>query len=184
VQAGEWYRLFSAPLLHADIFHLALNCVVIWLAGRALENLIGRAWFATIFVIGALGGALFSLALNPDHIITVGASGAVTALFAATLVLSFHFPRGPARTGLILVAAYVLIPALLPLALLVKGQNVDYAAHFGGALGGTIVGLGMLALWPASEPYPRLRGVAAAIALTGLAMFAWSLLPVVRMIRI
>jgi rhomboid protease GluP len=95
IQAGEWYRLFSAPLLHADVFHLTFNGVAIYLAGYILEGLVGRAWFATIFVTGALGGSLLSLALNPDSLVSVGASGAVMGLFAAMLAASFRFPSGP-----------------------------------------------------------------------------------------
>lgn len=178
MQSGEWHRLFSAPLLHADVFHLALNCIAIWLAGRGLENLVGRAWFGAMFVIGAIGGSLLSLALNADNILSVGASGAVTALFAALLILSHHFPRGPDRSGLIVVAAYMLVPSLLPLASIFKGQSVDYAAHFGGALAGAALGLLLLTIWPANRPHPNFRSVAALFALAGAALFAYSLAPV------
>jgi rhomboid protease GluP len=180
VQAGEWYRLFSAPLLHGDIFHLALNCVALYLAGSILEGLVGRAWFATIFVAGALGGSLLSLALNPDTLVSVGASGAVMGLFAAMLAASFRFPSGAERTGLQMAAIYVLLPSLLPLASVLKGQRVDYAAHFGGAIVGAALAFVLLKIWPHDEPHPRWRGVAAAVALAGLVAFAYPVLPTIR----
>src|SRR4029077_10741737 len=99
IESGEWYRLLTAPLLHGGIEHILLNGVALGLAGYVLEPLIGRAWFAAVFVVGALCGALFSLLLNSDVIISVGASGAVMALFACMLVLSGHFPKGATRTG-------------------------------------------------------------------------------------
>src|SRR5450432_3254872 len=34
VAGGQWYRLFSAPLLHLDLVHIVLNGAVLWCAGR------------------------------------------------------------------------------------------------------------------------------------------------------
>jgi len=180
LKSGEWYRLLSAPLLHAHAVHLLMNGIALFLAGRVLEGLVGRAWFATIFVIGALGGSLLSLMLNADNVVSVGASGAITGLFAAMLVASFHFPSGANRTSLQMSAIYVLLPSLLPLASAFQGVKVDYAAHFGGALGGLAVGLVMLALWPRSQARPGLRPVAAAIAIAGLASLAYPALPLAK----
>lgn len=109
LQLGDWYRLLSAPFLHADATHLAMNAIALFLAGRSLENLVGRGWFGAIYVIGGLGGSLLSLALTPASIVSVGASGAIMGLFAAMLVASVHYPPGPIRTGLQLNAVYVLI---------------------------------------------------------------------------
>ena len=179
-KSSEWYRLLSAPLLHAHVVHLLMNGIALFLAGRILEGLVGRAWFATIFVIGALGGSLLSLTLNADNLVSVGASGAITGLFAAMLVTSFHFPSGADRTSLQMAAIYVLVPALLPLAWAFQGIKVDYAAHFGGALAGLAVGLLILALWPRSEPRPRLQYAAAGVALAGLVALAYPALSLAK----
>jgi rhomboid protease GluP len=170
-QSGEWYRLFSAPLLHGGFQHIALNAVSLVFAGFVLESLIGRLWFAALFAIGALCGSLVSLVFNSGVIVSVGASGAVMALFACMLTLSLRFPKGGTRNQLQINAVYVLVPSLLPLASLMSDAKVDYAAHFGGALGGVAVGLLLRELWPTSEVRPRLRGVAAVIAIAGLAAF-------------
>lgn len=66
-------------------------------------------------------------------------------------------------------AVYVLLPSLLPLTSALRGMQIDYAAHFGGAFGGIAVGLVLLALWPGSETRPHRRGAATVIALAGLA---------------
>jgi rhomboid protease GluP len=171
VANGEWYRLLMAPLLHGGFQHILLNAISLGLAGYALEPLIGRAWFAALFVIGAICGALTSLAFNPDGVVSVGASGAVMALFTGMLVLAQHFPKGADRTHLQMNAIYVLLPSLLPLASLLKGSKVDYAAHFGGAIGGLLVGFVLLRLWRRDETRPRLRAAALAIALAGLGVF-------------
>jgi rhomboid protease GluP len=178
--SGEWYRLFSAPFLHVNAGHLAMNAIGLFIAGRSLEGLIGRAWFGAVYVISALGGSLLSLALNPTSLVAVGASGAIMGLFAAMLVVSWHFPPGMIRTGLQKNAVYVLIPSLLPLANALKGHKVDYAAHFGGAIGGVLIGLIMLTVWSQAEPWPQFRRVAAAIAVAGALVLAYPIAAVLE----
>ena len=180
LQSGEWYRLLSAPFLHVDAGHLAMNAVGLFIAGRALENLIGRAWFGAVYVVGALTGSLLSLALNPASIVAVGASGAIMGLFAAMLVISRHFPPGAIRTGLQMNAIYVLIPSLLPLAGALQGHKVDYAAHFGGAIGGAATGFVMLTVWSRTEVLPKFRQAAAAVAIAGVMALAYPVLSVSR----
>jgi rhomboid protease GluP len=173
LQSGQWYRLLSAPLLHVDAGHLAMNAICLFLAGRVFESLVGRAWFGAVYVVGALGGALLSLALNPASLISVGASGAIMGLFAAMLVVSGHFPPGTIRTRLQMDAVYVLIPSLLPLTSALKGVRVDYAAHFGGAIGGVAVGIIMLRAWSRNEALPGFRQIAATIAIAGVVALAY-----------
>lgn len=175
VMQGEWLRLFSGPLLHADAMHLALNCVALYISARILEGLVGRAWLAALFVIGAISGALFSLAFNPGNLVSVGASGAVMALFAALLVLAFHFPKGADRTVLLTNSIYVLVASMVPVTS--SGGKVDIAAHAGGALGGLVVGALLLVIWRRDEPHPRFAGAGAAIGLGGLAAFIFAFTP-------
>jgi rhomboid protease GluP len=173
LQSGQWYRLFSAPFLHVDIGHLAMNAIALFVAGRSLESLIGRGWFGAVYVVSALGGSLLSLALNPVSLVAVGASGAIMGLFAAMLVVSWHFPPGIVRTGLQRNAVYVLMSSLLPLAGGLKGNKIDYAAHFGGATAGVLTGFIMLAVWSQTDPWPQFRRVAAAVAVAGVILLAY-----------
>ena len=87
-----------------------MNGICLFLAGRVLENLVGRAWLGATFTLGALGGSVVSLALNPPTRISVGASGAIMALFASIYTLSFHYGAGAVRTQLQTRALSVLIP--------------------------------------------------------------------------
>jgi rhomboid protease GluP len=181
LNSGEWYRLFSAPFLHANAAHLGMNAFALFIAGRTMERLIGRAWFGAVYAVGALAGSALSLELNPPSVIGVGASGAIMGLFAAELVISMHFPAGPVRSALRSNAIYVLIPSLLPLATAVQAHGkVDYAAHAGGAIGGAAMGLIMLAVWPRSEPRPGLRPIAALIGLAGLVSLVYPTTSVLR----
>ena len=94
---GQWYRLLTAALLHADALHLLFNGVALGLAGYLLEALIGPAWLVVLFFLGALGGSLMGLAVNSAEVVSVGASGAVMGLLAAALVASLRLPRGQER---------------------------------------------------------------------------------------
>ena len=94
---GEWYRLFSAPLLHGGMVHLGMNGLALLISGGLLERLVGRAWLLALFAIGALGGSLMSLAINPPTLVSVGASGAIMGLLAAGLVLSL--PASPGSSA-------------------------------------------------------------------------------------
>jgi rhomboid protease GluP len=177
---GQWFRLFSAPFLHLDAGHLAMNCIALLIAGSRLEIVVGRAWFGMVYVVGAISGSLLSLAFNPATIVAVGASGAIMALFAAMLVTSYHFPAGALRGRMQASSVYVLISSLLPFASNAQGQKIDYAAHFGGAIGGAAVGIIMLAIWSRTEPLPRFRQATAAVAIAGVMALAYPAISVLR----
>ena len=60
----EAWRIFLAPLIHANSSHLLGNCFAMAMVGLCLEPLIGRGWFALIFAASALGGVAGSLIGN------------------------------------------------------------------------------------------------------------------------
>jgi rhomboid protease GluP len=96
--AGEWHRVLSAALLHADLLHLVINCIALYLAGAFVERLVGWTWLLALFLAGTLGGAALSLALNPPDIVSIGASSAIMGLLAAGLILSGRLAAGKARS--------------------------------------------------------------------------------------
>jgi rhomboid protease GluP len=175
IEGGEWWRLFSAPLLHGGPVHLLLNGVALFFAGAVLENVIGRAWFAAVFVVSGITGAVLSLLINPASIISVGASGAIMGLFAAAFAVAYRYPEGsPMRTFLISGSLRVLIPSMLPLFNGLFGAQIDYAAHLGGAIGGVAIGAGLVLAWRREEELPPYRKLAWAIAGAGICAVIYS----------
>jgi rhomboid protease GluP len=172
VAGGQWYRLFSAPLLHLDLVHVVINGIVLWYAGRVLEAMIGRLWFASVFIIGGLAGGALSLAVNAHNIVSVGASGAIMAVLSATLVLAFHFDAGTERSDMQGNALRLLIPSLIPVGF--AASKIDFGAHFGGAIGGAIIAALLLAIWSRYDTLPALRRVAMAIVALGLIATCYS----------
>jgi rhomboid protease GluP len=175
---GEWYRLITAPLLHANLLHLVFNGIALLMAGFILEKLVGRAWFLALFVVGALGGSLMSLAVNSPSVVSVGASGAIMAMFAAVFVGSYRVPEGAARSRIQVRSFRVLIPSLLPLATTAGAIRIDYGAHIGGALTGLLAGLLLLRAWPATSRLPGLPRLARGIAVAGMILIIASSLAV------
>ena len=169
LQSGEWWRIFTAPLLHGNLSHILGNALALLFAGWILERVIGHAWFAALFVVGALGGAAGSLAANAPNVLSVGASGAIMALLAAALVCSFIFESVQLRRRMQKVSLRFLIPSLVP-ALLPLGvaTGTDYGAHIGGALAGAAMGFALGEIWPEESPTPKGERLAAAIAVAGL----------------
>jgi membrane associated rhomboid family serine protease len=165
---GEWWRLFTATMLHGSPAHLLGNLITFLTVGLLLEPMIGIGWFSAIYFSGGFVGAIASMTLNPADALSVGASGAIMATLAALFTLSFH--AGAPRPRLMRrVAAGSLIPALMPM--VERGGVVaDVNAHLGGCLAGACIAFLMLIIWNDEEATPPARTVAAIIAGLWVAM--------------
>ena len=175
LQQGEWWRIFTAPLLHGSFSHIISNGVVLAIAGWLLERFVGRSWLALLFFAGAVGGSFGSMLYG--SLISVGASGAIMALLAALFVVSYHDQVDHKGRRLRRFALYLLIPALLPSAAQ-GGVVVDIGAHFGGAITGTVLGFAMLILWHEDAARPPLAKEAAMAGLGGMLVAVLAFVPV------
>jgi len=176
-EGGEWWRMLTCAFLHGDLMHLLFNGVAMYMAGGVLEHLVGRRWMLGLFVIGAIGGSVASLAINPANVTSVGASGAIMALLAAAMVISLRLPKGAARTQILVSLGQILVPSLLPLAAH-GGGKVDFGAHLGGAVTGAVAGGLVLLIWARNAERPRGAWLAAAVAGLGLAATGYGLIRV------
>ncbi len=138
VRSGEWYRLFTANFLHANLIHLYVNCAGLFSLGSLLEPLLGRWRFLAIYLTTALGGAIAST-LVAHSALSVGASTAVFGLLAAFAVIEWRFvgelpaTLRQSRTWWIAIIAINSALSLLPF--------IDGAAHLGGAATGVVLAL-------------------------------------------
>lgn len=172
-----WPSLLSYIFLHGSWLHVLGNVLFLWVFGRALETEL-RWFFVPVFLILGAAGGLGSALLRPESTVpTIGASGAISGMIGAYLVL---FPEASIRllvfvwaipSLLLRIGSPVLdIPAWIFIALWIAFQlsgglgaqfspsGVDYGAH----LAGFIAGYGLvrllrasLGLWPDQhEPRP------------------------------
>ena len=150
VLAGEWWRLFSVMLLHANFFHLLMNMLAMLSFGPFLERLMGSGRYLLLFVLAGLGGSLLSLTRGGDGI-GVGASGGIWGLMVAGAV-AVTWPRGLLPSSLAMQmrqrawgpVAINLVYSLQP--------GIDMLAHVGGGLTGGLLVLALTRGAVANEP--------------------------------
>lgn len=162
---GQWWRVLTAPLLHVSVAHLVGNGIALLLVGLLLEPIVGSGWFALIYVLGGICGALTSVGLNPHGVVSVGASGAIMCVLSSCLVLSFHAASTEQRRRMQMLSLRVMIPALLPTAS--SHGHVDYSAHIGGVVAGLVLGFALQILWDEKQERPPHEGLAFRTGLAG-----------------
>jgi rhomboid protease GluP len=175
--AHQWWRIFTAPMLHGGLSHLLGNCVALFFAGRYLEPVIGLRWFGALYAICAVAGSLTSLGEGTAITVSVGASGAITGLLAATLFCSYRMEDATSRKRMRVIALRIFVPAVLPAFLPGQGAgHVDYGAHVGGAVASFAVAMLLTVLWDKQTRRPRLPSLATGIAALAVIFTAASFL--------
>lgn len=135
VYQGQVYRLFTAMFLHGGLAHVLFNMYALYIVGNTVEPIFGRLRFLAIYFLGGLTGSALSLALGDPLSPSVGASGAVFALFAAEATHLYQHRgvyanvKGRLRHMLFLIGMNLVI-GLFP------GSRIDNWGHIGGVLGG------------------------------------------------
>ena len=168
VMNGQWWRLFTAVTLHADVAHLAANASIgLLLFGLAMARY-GFGWGLLASFLAGAAGNLFSIGLSSELHRSLGASGMVMgALGLVAAQTHGQFRHGPWR----LAYAGVLTGVLLFL-LLGASPHSDVAAHLGGFVAGLIQGA-LLARVSQTTLEKRGPNLAALGALLGLILYAW-----------
>jgi membrane associated rhomboid family serine protease/ribosomal protein L37AE/L43A len=91
VAQGEWYRLITYAFLHGGIFHLLGNMFFLRIFGRTVEDELEWKRYLSLFALGAVVSGIFVVAtITKKDIPCVGASGAISAIIGAYLIL---FPK-------------------------------------------------------------------------------------------
>ena len=162
-ERGEWWRVFTALTLHADLGHLLANLafgmLFAWPASQFLG--VGLAWLAIVLGAGA-AYAIDMLVHPPSHTVL----GASTAVFVALgLTSAFSWRRRFTRRATSFQRAAPLVAGVALLAFTgAGGERTDLLAHLLGFGVGVLTGI-VLAnsrLPPPGDAQPqRLAGVLA-----------------------
>lgn len=141
---GELWRLFTSMFLHGSVMHLAINMYSLYSVGSMVEILSGRKKYLAIYLVCGLLGSIASVAFNAMRShpgISIGASGAVFAIYGFFLVLMWLRKDliHPAARRQILQSGALFIAINLFLGIVSSG--IDNAAHVGGLVGGIVAGL-------------------------------------------
>lgn len=144
---NQWYRFFSCGLIHADWTHLIFNMLSLYFFGRAVEAQFmfifgnkGNLLYLLMYVMALAVSLLPTFFKNRDnyHYRSLGASGAVSAVMFACLLLApgekvypLFLPIG--IPGFVYAPLFIFISAWMERR---GGDNVNHSAHIWGALFG------------------------------------------------
>ena len=138
LEEGETYRLFTCMFLHFGIYHIANNMLVLFVLGQRLEPGLGKVKFILVYLLGGLGGNIFSLLMETkkaEYAVSAGASGAVFAVMGAMLYVVIR-SRGRIQD---ISVRQMMIMAGFSLYFGFTSTGVDNAAHVGGLVCGFIL---------------------------------------------
>lgn len=94
--------------LHGGWMHIIGNAMFLWVFGNNVEDVVGRRRFLSFYLICGLAAAAAHVAVDArSPVPTVGASGAVSGVMGAYLVL---FPKVRVRMLFIFVVVFKVIP--------------------------------------------------------------------------
>nr|AOE07685.1 peptidase, S54 family [uncultured bacterium] len=143
--AGDYKRLVSSGFLHVDWQHLLFNMLTFYFFANSVVFKLGVLNFYLIYLISLLTGNLLSFYFhkNEPQYTAVGASGAVTGILYAAILLNpgmkmfIYFIPVPIPSYIVGVG-YLLFSIY---GMKTKMGNIGHGAHFGGAVGGYVMTL-------------------------------------------
>jgi membrane associated rhomboid family serine protease len=148
-----YFTLLSSMFMHGSLMHLLGNMLFLYIFGKHLEDSLGMFRFLVFYIVAGIAASLVHILFNQDFpasiIPCLGASGAVSAVMAAYVML---FPHKLISTIVgffaIEIPAWVFIGIWFAFQLIngmgafgdVTGGGIAYAAH----IGGFVIGLAMI----------------------------------------
>jgi membrane associated rhomboid family serine protease len=127
VAGDEWWRWISSGFVHLGVVHIGMNMLVLYMFGRELEPLLGRARFALIYGVSLLGASALVSLLSPQNHPTGGASGGVYGLIAAYVAIAVSL-RLPVRSLVLQAGAWLVAGFFI--------AGLSWQGHLGGAVAG------------------------------------------------
>lgn len=162
VGQGEWWRIFTAALLHGSFTHILFNMWALWVLGPQIERGVGAGPYLTLYVAAAGVGGAAAYHFGGPFDIGVGASGAIFGLFG--IWLSWGLRRRNTTQGRAILSQMgflLLINAAIPFLI----PNISWQAHLGGLIAGFLIGEAWaLVRGPKTNMMRTLIGIGVALA--------------------
>lgn len=147
------HQFITYMFMHADISHIFLNMLGVYMFGSILENLWGPKRFLNFYLLCGLGAAALQLgisAFNNEYTILLGASGSVFGLLVAFAMM---FPNTELQLYFVIpVKAKYLVTAYAAFELYNGFFANDNVAHFA-HLGGLVVGIIIMLIWKRNKNF-------------------------------
>lgn len=169
VASGQWWRLFTAVWLHADLAHLAGNLVL----GFVLLGLVMGRYGTGVGLLAAylcgVGGNGFAALLSPPPHRGLGSSGLVMGALGLLVAQSVGRWRPSGATGKLIISS--LSGGILLFVLLAVSPEADVLAHLGGFLSGVVLAI-LLNCGPSLALKPGVN-LAGAVLFSLLVLLPW-----------
>ncbi len=145
------FTLLTCTFLHGSWFHLGSNMLFLWIFGDNVEDVMGHAKYIIFYLLTGAVASGAQVLIDPDsRVPLVGASGAISGLLAAYIVL---FPHGRIVTLIFLGVFFtsMMLPAWVMIGYWIviqvisgvgslggmgEGGGVAFFAHIGGFVAG------------------------------------------------
>jgi membrane associated rhomboid family serine protease len=163
-----YLTLLWSMFMHGGIAHIAGNMWFLWIFGDNVEDRMGHGRYAVFYLlsglIASLSHVLMNMSGNASMVPSLGASGAISGVMGAYLVL---FPTR--RVQVIMMRVMTVIPGYMAVGLwflfqLISGLGllggaaeggVAYAAHIGGFIAGAALARPFTIGLPGPPPIER-----------------------------
>ncbi|MFD2923213.1 rhomboid family intramembrane serine protease [Halobacillus naozhouensis] len=133
VAQGEYWRLITPIFLHGGFAHALFNSFSLVLFGPALEQMLGRLKFISVYLLAGIAGNIGTYIVAPNAFYQhLGASGAIFGIFGiyVFMVLFRKHLIGSANSQIIMVIF------ILGLFMTFTRPNINVVAHVFGLIGG------------------------------------------------
>jgi len=136
--------LITYQFIHGGWDHLAANMVSLLAFGPGIERPLGRTKFLAIYFLTGIVAALTQAAFTPAgvHDVLIGASGSISGVFGALIVVWGVHRRGQRPLGIVrMVLLWSVLMAITGiLGVGASGSPVAWIAHIGGFVAGIAFG--------------------------------------------
>ncbi len=136
--------LLSSLFIHGGIGHLAFNMIFLGWIGRFVETILGARRFLVLYFVSGIVGGIIQVVFDPHSMVpVVGASGAISGIFAAYAML-FGKSGGKGERVRALQLAGLWIALQLATGMILNGEagvGIAIGAHIGGFAAGLVLAL-------------------------------------------
>ncbi|MBR4667224.1 MAG: rhomboid family intramembrane serine protease [Butyrivibrio sp.] len=139
---GEYYRIFTATFLHANVKHLFDNMIMLGIVGAIIENYMGHGLYLIMYLLAGICGNLLSMAYeihNDLQWVSVGASGSVMGVVGFLAVWIVINRKVLVQDKSMLIRLLFLLVFVVDACFFQSGANT--VAHLGGFLTGFVIGI-------------------------------------------
>jgi len=153
IRGRNLQTLLTSMFLHGGILHLLGNMWYLYIFGDNVEDYLGRPVYIAVYALSGIFGSLLHILVVPHSTIpTIGASGAISGVMGAYLVLHprarvltlvpiFIFIRFLYLPASLLLGFWILMQVLYGCSAPPGASGVAYFAHIGGFAVGVVAAL-------------------------------------------